>query len=142
MAEDDLLSAGPAFGNAEPGGVTRRGGLQAFLGLEVQGAVGAAEAHAGEVVGDDPQARHAMQVLVPSGRLVAIHAVEEQRQACVVLQRFLDLRSALERLAQGPLRRDAGMDHGDVALLVVVQQLLPAQPVEQFGAVRCVEDLA
>ncbi|MND40105.1 hypothetical protein D3C80_308390 [compost metagenome] len=34
------------------------------------------------------------------------------------------------------------MDHGDIPLLVMVQQFLPAQPVEQFGAVRCIDYLA
>ncbi|MNP22870.1 hypothetical protein D3C76_1155580 [compost metagenome] len=83
-----------------------------------------------------------MQVLVPLVRLIAVHAVEKQRQAGIVLQRFLHFRSALERLFQRPLGRDAGMDHGDIPRLVMVQQLLPAQPVEQFGTVRCLDDLA
>lgn len=34
------------------------------------------------------------------------------------------------------------MYQGDVALFVIVHQLLLAQPLEQFLAIRCVEDLA
>ena len=83
-----------------------------------------------------------MQVLVPLGWFVAVHAIEKQRQTGIVTQRLFDLGGTTQRLAQRPLRRDAGMYQGHLALGVVVHQLLHAQPIEQIVAVRRIENLA
>src|SRR5690606_39935879 len=79
---------------AEPGGEAGRGTAHAFLAFQVQGAVGRAEAHAGEVVGNHPQPLDAVQVLVPPGRLVAVHAIQKLADAGVVDRKSTRLNSS------------------------------------------------
>ncbi len=81
-----------------------------------------------------------MQVLVPLGGLVAVHAVQEGQQQGIVTQHLLDLGGTPERLFQRPLRRDAGMHHGGLALGVMVDEFLLAQPVDQVGAIGRIEN--
>ncbi|MNR27633.1 hypothetical protein D3C85_1449140 [compost metagenome] len=76
VAEDDLHMPRATALVGEPGLVARRGGIGAFLALEVELAFAGAKAHAGEVIGDNPQAGDAAEVLAPLVRLVAVHAVE------------------------------------------------------------------
>ncbi|MNN44477.1 hypothetical protein D3C81_1587690 [compost metagenome] len=116
--------------------------VEAFLALEVEFAFGGAEAHAGEVVGDDAQACHAFEIVVPFRRIVAVHAVEVGEQHVVVSQGRFDFGGALQCAAQRPLRWNASVNHGDIALLVVVHELLLAYPLQQFRAVRGIENLA
>ncbi|MNP08923.1 hypothetical protein D3C76_1010100 [compost metagenome] len=142
MTEDDLQALGLAFLVLEPGFVAWWCGTEAFLALEVEFAFGGAKTHAGEIIGDHPQARHAFEVIVPFRRIVAVHAIEVGRQQVVVTQGGLDFGSTLQGFAQRPLGWNAGMDQCHVALFVVVHELLLAQPFEQLGAIRRFNDLA
>ncbi len=133
---------GLAFLVLEPRLEACRCGAQAFLALEVELALGRAEAHAREIVGNHPQARDALEVTVPFRRIVTVHAIEVRRQQVVVAQGRLDFGRAFQCFAQRPLRRNASMYHRHVALLVVVHEFLLAQPFQQLGAVRGFDNLA
>ncbi len=96
VAEDDFHIARLAILVAEPRGVTGYCGADAFLALEVEFAIAGAEAHTRKIVGDDPQACDASQVVVPFGRLIAIHAVEEDAIQLVVLKCVFDFSSLFQ----------------------------------------------
>jgi len=142
VAEDDLQIPGLALFVLEPGFVAGRSGLNSFLALEVEFAFGGAEAHPSEIVGDDSQACHACEVVVPFRRIVTVHAVKVGRDQVVIAQRGLDFGRMLQGFAQRPLRGNAGMHHRHIALFVVMHELLLAQPLQQLGAIRCFDDLA
>ena len=81
MPKDNLLALGEAPFVAEPGryffayyGI--RYGLRAFAN-EVQLAFAGAVTHPGEVVGDDPESRHAAQAIVPHEGVVPVHLGQE-----------------------------------------------------------------
>ena len=139
VAEQDAIVGGFALRVAEPGGdlpVAQVGHpwcWGAALALQVQYALFGAEAHAGEVIGDDAQARHAGQVIGPQRRFVAVHGAQE-RDTVRTAQCRLHFPRIADGLLHSPLGRNAGVDQG-VAVLVVHQGLL-RQPVEQFLPIR------
>ena len=49
----------------------------AALALQVQCAIGRTVAHAGEIVGDHPQARHSGEIVRPLRRFIAVHGLQE-----------------------------------------------------------------
>src|SRR5471032_1448193 len=114
VPENDLLATRLAVLVAEPGRIAGEGGVDAFLALEVKLAVAGAEAHAGEVVGDDPQPRNAVQILVPFGGFITVHAGEKRLIEVVIAQCGFNFGGMLQGFGQRPLRRYACMDHGDV----------------------------
>ncbi len=142
MAEDDLRVVGLALLVGKPGFVARQRGVGAFLAFEVQFAIGGAEAHAREVVGDHAQAGHAGKVAVPLDGLIAIHAVEVGGVEAVIGQCAFHFSGTLEGFLQCPLGWDASMDQSHVAAFVVMHELLPAQPIQQLRAIRRFKDFA
>src|SRR5690606_22625689 len=69
VTEGDLYF-GVAARQCEPGPVAVGRPSGTFLGLEVQGAVGSAETHAGEVVGDHAEPGGALQAVAPARRFI------------------------------------------------------------------------
>jgi hypothetical protein len=122
----------------EPGHEAGRRFPGAVLGMEIHGAVGAAEADAGQRIDDAAQAVGALQAVVPARRLVAIHAAQEVFPVWAAQGGFHLLRQR-QRLIGRPLRQQAGMHHQIIAL---AQGKRPVpQPVKQFGAVGRGQDV-
>ncbi len=138
VAEGDRGAEGAPPGRLEPGQQAGRGGVGAFLDLEVERAVGGDEAHACERVDDEAPALDAVQGLAPARRLVAVHQAQERCEVGAA-QHGLDLVRQGQRLRDVPLWRHAGM-HQQPALGLVGQRPL-AQPVEPGLAVGCGQDL-
>jgi len=92
----------------------------------------------GHGIGDQPQAAHAMQVITPLARLVAVHMGKEIA-VMVTAQHLLHFARQGQRLFCRPLRQQAGM-HQKVTLLTISQGLA-AQPAKQFVPVRCLQDI-
>ena len=142
MPKDNLLALGEAPFVAEPGryffpcnGI--RYGLRAFAN-EVQFAFAGAVTHPREVVGDDPESRHAAQAIVPHERFVAIHLCQELLTPGA-LQGVLNLPGAIQRVLYGPNRGDARVHHGDAILEVC--EGLKMQPFDELLAIRRIENI-
>jgi len=114
-----------------------RGLGQLPFGLQFHDAVGGTEAHSGHRIDDDAQARPAGQLVRPASRLAAPQ-VHDEVAIVGALQFGLDLACQLAGAGGGPLRQQAGMDQAEFALGVA--KWLPAQPAQQFGAIRCIEN--
>ena len=90
----------------------------------------------GHRVDDDPVPVRAVERLAPLCRLVPVHPLEQARGRLVQLR--LHLAGELEGLRDRPLGEEAGVHHRKAVL--VMHQLLPAEPVEQLPAVGLAED--
>ncbi len=135
MSEHDVQPAAGTAGHLEPRHLTGRLAAGRALAVQVQAAVGSAEAQAREAVDDEAQAVNAHEILRPAARLVAVHLFHEFLQLCSA-QHGLDLGGAGPCLRQVPLRRQAGMNQGVAQRCVMVQQRAAHQPVDQFIPVR------
>src|SRR5690606_41924215 len=85
VAEQDLyvrLTARVAV----PGGIPLGWLIGGVLGFQLQGAVCLAEAHAGPVTGDQPQARCPFQLRTPASRLLAVPLRERTGQQLMAAQ--------------------------------------------------------
>src|SRR5690606_15554343 len=100
VPEQQFPTAGLALGMAEPGRIAGWRLVDAFLAFQVEAAVSGTEAHASEVIGDHPQARHTLKRWVPLVRLVAVHAFQEGRTTGRVAQHLFDFGGAFEGFCQ------------------------------------------
>jgi hypothetical protein len=116
-----------------------RRGVGAVLCPELQRAVGAAEADAGQRVDDEAPAVGAASSLVPARRLVAVHHVAGSAQVGPGEHR-LHLGRQRQRALGVPLRHHAGV-HAQPAVGAQGQRAR-AHPVEPGVAVGCGQDVA
>ena len=96
-------------------------------------------AQARKTVHRKTQAFPADEVFRPDVRFVAVHMPDKVRHCFTAQHGFYFLRTLL-RQCQIPLGRQAGMYHGVAQQLIMMEQGLPAQPVNQFIPVGCAQD--
>jgi hypothetical protein len=99
------------------------------------------DAHACKCVGDKTQPIHPAQILTPVVRLVAIHVLQEM-QAAIRLQNRFYFFCQLACLRDGPIRKNTGVYQSQFASFIHYHQGLLPQPVHQFIAIRCGQDIS
>ena len=134
MAADDALFALHDAGNREPR--IQAGHLRArrALGLERDASARRAIAQSREHVDDRAFAIQAFELGRP-GRAVAVH-IAQQLAVVLAVQHRLDFARARLGQRDGPFRHQAGVQHRPANAAIHMHQVLRAQPVQQFIAIR------
>jgi len=97
-----------------------------------------AKSQPGHGIGDQPQTAHALQVITPLARFVAIH-MGKKIAVMVAAQHLLHLARQGQRLFRRPLRQQAGM-HQKVSIFAISQGLA-AQPAKQLVPVGRLQNI-
>ena len=109
----------------------------AFLDRKLHRAIWIAKTYTRERIDDAAQAVRALQRVVPFGRLIAIHLPQETDPVRAAQYRLHLMRQA-DGLLRAPLRHQPGMQKQIVPL--EQRQWTAAQPVQQFIAIRRIQD--
>ena len=138
MADDDRRRGAPAPRHLEPRQPAGRLRAGRALVVELHLAFARTVAQPGEGVDDHPQTLDALQAVIPGNRRIAVH-LREEIAVMRALQRRFGFRRALHRVVDRPARQHARVHHQNIAF-APGQFLLP-QPVQQFVAVRRIQNL-
>ncbi len=129
MPENDGRAAAGAVGRLVPGHVTRRRIRKPELVTEVHGPVGSNEPHSRHCVDDDAQAVVASEIVAPARGPIAVE-VADQLAVARSAQRSLGLAREFQRMANAPLRKQAGVNHSVTTFYV--HHVLPPQPIDEL----------